>query len=152
MKTSTILVSAVLSCMALGLIWQATQLRKREAANQKLRVEAAQLSELRREAERLRQITVDQGELDRLRDSETARLQEIARLRRQLGALLRSQTNANSVNQVESSNSTNNNSGAGLAGVTANWLKAAGEQSVETQIVRARERLNLSQEQEQAVC
>jgi hypothetical protein len=58
--------------MALGLIWQGTQLRKSEAASQKLRAEAAQLSELRGEAERLRQITVDKGELDRLRDSETA--------------------------------------------------------------------------------
>ena len=151
MKISTILVSAVVSCMALGLIWQGTRLRKSEAANQKLRAETAQLSELRGEAERLRLITVDKGELGRLRDSETARLQEIARLRRQLGALLRSQTNAISRNQVESSNSTNNNSGSGLAGVAANWLKAAGEQSVESQIVRARERLNMSQEQEQAV-
>jgi hypothetical protein len=151
MKIATILVGAVVSCMALGLIWQGTELRKREAANQQSRAETAQLSELRSEVERWRQIRVDKEELARLRESETARLQEIARLRGQLGALLRSQTNAISTNQAGSSNSTNNNSGFGLAGVAANWLKAAGEQSVEAQIVRARERLNLSQEQEQAV-
>ena len=95
MKILTILVSVRASCMALGLIWQGTELRKREAANQMLRAEAAQLSELRGEAERLRQITVDKGELGRLRDSETARLQEIARLRRQLGpATLSNQRNS----------------------------------------------------------
>jgi len=151
MKITTILGSLVLGSMALGLIWQGTQLRKGEAANQQLRAETAQLSELRGEVERLRQIQVDKGELGRLRENEPARLQEIARLRGQLGALLRSQTNAVSRDQIGSSNLTNNDSGSGLAGAAANWLKAAGEQSVEAQIVRARERLNLSQEQEQAV-
>jgi hypothetical protein len=150
MKTTT-LATVLGTLMLSGLLWLGVQLKKTQAVNQVLRAENSQVGELRSELQRLRQVEADAVELARLHETDIGRLQEIARLRGQLGALLRSQTNTNFGNQVASSNLSNSNSGSPLGGAVGNWLKTAGDQSMEAQITRARERLNLSQEQEQTV-
>lgn len=149
------LLGSVALLLAAGLATVGVRLTRAEADRTRWRAEAtrtaAQVAQLETELERLRPLQVDQAELTRLRESDAARTREIARLRSQLGAFLRSQTNAPTPDPASTQAADSTNGNNRIMGAVARWLNVAGERSLEAQLNRARERLNLSPEQEQAL-
>lgn len=97
---------------------------------------------------------VEDAELARLLANDEAKTRELARLRGQMGALLRAQAQAGS-NQFTASppSATNSQSRAASNAVVAaaDWVKRSTDQFIESQIERARARLSLTPQQESAV-
>ena len=151
--TITLLVAA-----GAGLLWQASRLKKLESTNEELRVQTASLPAVQEELQSLRNVKISPAELARLRGSEDSMKQEVARLRGQLGAILREKAGSDkqampqpllpgvgrsglptaSGDLVESS---------GMTGAEA--LNIATNVVLEAQLARARERLQLTPEQDQ---
>jgi hypothetical protein len=154
MKT-TMFLGGALVLLAVGLAGVGLRLNRAEADEARWRAEAdraaERMAQLETELERLRPLQVDQAELTHLRESDAARTREIARLRSQLGAFLRSQTNAPTPDPAAPQGADTTDGNNRVTGAVARWLNAAGERSLEAQLNRARERLNLSPEQEQSL-
>lgn len=124
-----------------------------------LRQEVREAARTQSELERLRKAQVDQAELARIKRDEAKNLREIAQLRGRLGAVLRNQTqpasNSTSMpvpgsgnNPAEAQAPATRTAGS-AAGTTTEWMQAAVELHVDNQLARARERLQLTPDQEQ---
>lgn len=124
--------------MGVCLLWQA-----RELSSLRAKASAAQAKQTQPAQEPSDAAPETQAELERLRAAEAAKTREIARLRGQLGAMLRGRSNSiQATTSVDAAAATQASAGA------ADWLKHSTDRYVESQIVRARERLNLTPEQE----
>lgn len=137
------------------LVWHSMQMRQAEVKESSLRVEAAEAAEVRKEVEQLRQADAERIEGARAREAEKTSLQqEVARLRGQMGAILRAQTANSATSSISQVGASSDNTGsqparAGAANAISSWLKSATAEQMNAQFARARERLNLTPEQEQ---
>jgi hypothetical protein len=157
MKTKTVGMIALLVAASVCLLWQANRLTKVEGANRELRTQTASLAALQEELQSLREVKIAQAELARLRASEDSMKQEVARLRGQLGAVLRE--NAGSGTQamrqplLPGVGRPGLPSGSGGVPEPSGMLGGGGLNSatnvvLDAQLARARERLNLTPEQD----
>lgn len=160
MNAKTVGTITLLAAAGAGLLWQAARLRKLEIANQELRCQMAGLPLPQQELRRLQQVQADESRLARLPGSEDLLKVEVARLRRRLGAMLRERDGMDQ--QVGRQPRLPGLGRAGLPSASGNRPNPAGtaggdgidsvtNAAIEAQLARARERLQLTPEQDQSL-
>lgn len=130
-------------------IWQHRQLDHAQHEIQQLRSEAAQLPELRQEVAKVRQAEVDQAELKRLREREQAVARELPKLRGDAAQTRRLEAETSRLQgalQQAGSEAADR-----FAAPMADVMRGALAQSGDQRLTRMQERLNLSQDQSQAI-
>lgn len=130
-------------------IWQNRRLDHAQHEIQQLRSEAAQLPELRHELAKVRQAEVDQAELKRLREREQAVARELPKLR---GDAAQTRQLAAETTRLQGALKQAGSEAADrFAAPMADVMHGALAQSGEQRLKRMQERLNLSQDQAQAI-
>ena len=143
MKTKIILGIAAAASIAAIAAWQLDRLTAARNEAAELRAQAAEADALRQEVERLRQNDELKSEVARLRESVTA-------MNRQAGRVdLVQQPPAPAAANPDATNTANTN--AQWVNGAVDLLKGAANFQAKAQIARAKERLNLSTNQENAI-
>jgi len=134
------------------IVWQQRRLTQSRAEIECLRSETALLPGIREDLARLRPVEVDQAELARLRQSQTAGQLELVKLRAQAAKTLRAEAEAARVRaELEQQTAQGLEPTNGIAAPMAALVQGSLEQTYQRRLSRMQERLNLSPAQAQAI-
>lgn len=132
------------------LFWQHRAYRELRQERDRFRGEAAQVGALRDENARLRQLELDRGELERLRQERATMQLQLARLRDRAAGAVRGENETARLQQELKEQLAAGESNV-LAAPMAELMQGAMVQRMEARLLQMRERLNLSPEQAESL-